>query len=367
MRSVAALLASAILTVSAAFAEDVKVGFLGPLSGNAAILGSDALIAAQIAVDDVNLSGGIQGRPLKLLVEDDQMLAKQTVTGFRKLTEQEGVRVVLVYGYSGLFSIAELAQKAGVLLIDPLDCDEDIAKLPENVICIAKLTEYFGHQLADDMVARDALPAGVLYYTSDAFPVKVTEALKNRLRTHGKELASETSYHAEERDFRTYLMGARARKLKSLAIFGELEVGIILKQARELNFPGQLYSFSTILGPDVRKIAGDAINGVRIVDWTAEESPAYAEFLSKFKLRTGRDPALQISTVPTYDVINLIAAALRASTPPGIDTPAATVKKYLYRLKDYQGASGKITIDSDGCVRSLRTHLADVKNGERVR
>jgi hypothetical protein len=76
------------------------------------------------------------------------MVVKQTIVAYRKLTEQQGVKVILAYSYCGLFSIAPLAQKSGVILITPLDCDEDIAKLGENVLCVAKLTEHFGEKMA---------------------------------------------------------------------------------------------------------------------------------------------------------------------------------------------------------------------------
>jgi|GEM_PF-4819351 len=122
----------------------IKIGWIGPLTGNAAVLGVDSVPAMELVFDEINSSGGINKLPIKLLVEDDQYITAKSVAAYNRLVHQEGVKVIVVVTYGGLFALAPVAEKDGVLLVNPLDCDERIALLPSNTLCIAKLTEDLG-------------------------------------------------------------------------------------------------------------------------------------------------------------------------------------------------------------------------------
>jgi ABC-type branched-subunit amino acid transport system substrate-binding protein len=122
------------------------------LTGNAAVLGIDSVPAIQMAIDQVNATGGIAGEKLVLAVEDDQYITAKTVAAYNHLTRNRGARVIFVLTYGGLAAVAPKAERDGVILIDTLDSDEETAKLPGNTFCIAKTTESMGRKLAGDSI-----------------------------------------------------------------------------------------------------------------------------------------------------------------------------------------------------------------------
>lgn len=145
---------------------EIPIGWIGPLTGNAATLGVDTIPAIQIAVDEINAAGGIQGEKLALIAEDDQYNTSKTISAYNNLVHNRGVRVLFVLTYGGLFTLAERAQRDGVILIDTLDADEDTAKLPSNTFCIAKTTEGMGTKLANIISDAGEFPLGVIYFES---------------------------------------------------------------------------------------------------------------------------------------------------------------------------------------------------------
>lgn len=83
------------LTSGLAHAE-IKIGWIGPLTGNAAALGVDSSAAVQLAVDQINRQGGIDGEKIQLFIEDDQYESAKTVRAYSKLVHQQGVKTLLI-------------------------------------------------------------------------------------------------------------------------------------------------------------------------------------------------------------------------------------------------------------------------------
>ena len=121
----------------------IRVGWIGPLTGNASALGIDSAPTVKMVFDRINASGGVNGRKLELVIEDDQYSTAKAVAAYKNLVEVQKIKIIFVITYGGFFALANQAERDGVLLLNPLDCDEAIAKLPSNSLCIAKKTEDF--------------------------------------------------------------------------------------------------------------------------------------------------------------------------------------------------------------------------------
>ncbi len=84
-----------------ATSDKIKLGYIGPLTGDAAILGIEASQAIQLAVDEINSTGGIDGKQIQLIVEDDQYDAAKSLTAYNKLVNQDGVETIIMSTYGG--------------------------------------------------------------------------------------------------------------------------------------------------------------------------------------------------------------------------------------------------------------------------
>lgn len=356
-----------LLLPQTALANDqpIKVGWIGPLTGNAAVLGVDTVPAVELAFESANVAGGINGKRLRLIVEDDQYTTAKTVSAYNRLVHQEGVKVIIVLTYGGLFSLSPKAQKDGVLLIDPLDCDERIAALPENTLCITKRTEDLGRINAEHAISKNAFPAGVLYHDGDPFMGLATEATSKTFAEHGQKWTLAETYNDTTMDFRTVMLKAKQAKLKSLFFYGYDQMGIAMKEARAIGITATFYTLATSTSPDFQKLAGAALEGVYFPTWQAPRYGEFNQFANGFRAKVGREPHMEISTVPSFDIAQLIVKALKTgalSSSGEIDVPA--LRKFFYQVKNYSGASGSITVDADGISRSFPVTERVWKNGK---
>ncbi len=264
----------------------LKIGFIGPLTGNAAVLGIDALPAIQIAIEEENKAGDIV---LKLLIEDDQYQTAKTLPAYKRLVNFEKVDLLFMLTYGALFALKNQVQNDQILVLDTLDCNEPIAELPENFICIAPKTEGLGILAANHVLNNQGSPVGIIYYGNDPFMEIVSSAAKNRIEDGGGKVVLFESYPADTTDFRSILLGAKQRKVNSLFLYGYYELSNAMSQARNMGMKQQFYALNTVNSPGFRKAAAKADEGTILSSYLAPRSNEFQKFLLAFKEKTGRD------------------------------------------------------------------------------
>jgi branched-chain amino acid transport system substrate-binding protein len=357
-----------IISTSICSAEEtdvVKIGWIGPLTGNSSALGVDSVVAVQMVFDRINKQGEINGRQLEIVVEDDQYITSKTVSAYKKLVFTDKVQFIFVITYGGLFAVAEQAQRDNVLLVDPLDCDDNIAKLPENTFCLAKKTEDLAYLNAVHATNNKFTPTGIIYFDGDPFMGNMAKASSEKFTDLGKPIDFSESYNSDTTDFKPLLLKAKTKNLNSIFFYGYDQMGTAMTQARELGLKMQFYSMGTIMSPGFRELAGTSANGTFVGVWMAPKTPRYFEFIKSFKTEVGREPFLEISTIPSYDAAEILVEGLKDSLEnegSRIDIPK--LKTHFYKTKNYSGLSGSITVDEDGIVRSLENKMYVYKNGK---
>lgn len=341
-------------------AESLKVGWIGPLTGNAALVGIDSANAARMVFEEANQQ---QPNRFELLIEDDQYLTSKAVGAYNKLVHQDGVRVIYVLTNGAIFTLAPRAEKDNVLLINPLDCDEKIAKLPSNTLCVSCTTESIAKIIVEHVMQMKNDPTGIIYYNSDPFMGILAESSQEFFNSKGGKLAFYEGYPKDTTDFRTMLIKAKQRRIKSLFFYGYDELGIAMKQARQLGINAKFYTINTVSSPGFQKSAGDALEDTIVSTWLAPRNPGLQGFLSKYQKRYKKLPDFEVSGVPSYDIAKIIVDSVSESLSNQQDF-MQSVKQKFYSLKDHKGLSGTITMDSDGAVRSIEAQMKLFKAGK---
>jgi len=319
-----------LLFALSAGAEDgpIAIGWIGPLTGPAAVLGVDSVEAARLAVDEANEAGGINGRAVKLIAEDDQYDTAKSITAYSKLVN-DGVIGVLTSTYGSTFALTERTKRDGVILINTLDCNEDIAALSENVFCVATQSESIARALMEEIRARKEAPAVILYDETNPFNVLVHRTFEQE----GKDVIGlSLPVIPDSADFRAMLLRAKGAKPKSLVLFGYDQFAKAVVEAKNLKMDVQLYALGTILSPSYQKVAGAALNNTLFAFWEAPRGAVLKEFLAKYKAMTGREPTLELASIPTYDSAKLL---LRAAALSGETITADSLRENLWNVKDY--------------------------------
>ena len=352
------------LMTTCASAEEIKVGWIGPLSGDAASLGVDSVEVARQVFEEINRTGGIHGTSIKLIAEDDRYETARTVSAYRKLVDYDKVKVIFVLTYGGMLALAEQAQKDNVVLIDTLDCDAELAALPKNIFCVTKRTEDLAMRAASHAVGKKLRSAAILYYDGDPFMPKVAKVTKQTLEQNGVEVAVFDGISGPTKDLRTTVLRAKQKNAEAIFFYGYDDIGLGMKQARELGITAPFYALGVVNSPGFRSSAGDALNGTYIAGWFAPESPAYTAFLTQYKEKMGRTPLLEIVTIPTYDVARILTQGFeRITSKDSATLDVEKLRDYLYSVKGFQGLSGTISIDPDGTSQSFTVKMYRFDDG----
>jgi branched-chain amino acid transport system substrate-binding protein len=354
---VEALVLGAIALLPATARADkpiVTIGWSGPLTGDSAVLGVDSRKAVEMVFESAN-SLPTAKVYFKLAVEDDQYNTAKSLTAYRRLASIEKAQVVIFLTYGGLFSVAPQALRDRVLIVDPLDCNDEVAKLPQSVVCVAAMTDEIGRLNAQMALQSGSKRGAILYFADDPFMSTVAKSTEAALSASGNPIVLSESYSARQSDFRTLLLKAKANGADALYIYGYDEAANIMKQARQLGMTTPFFSTATVFSPPFIAAAGTALDGTRFSVFTPSDERRYADFRERFQKRYGAAPILDIATVPSFDIANLIVGFTdEFKGEVGSARYYDELKSFLSSVRSYDGASGKITIDPDGAPVLLR-------------
>ena len=244
-----------------------KIGVLESLTGPGELYGIMGVQAKQMAVDEINTSGGINGRMLELIVEDEKCNGQDAITAYNKLTDVDGVKIILGTTCSGaLLGPAPLAEEDGVVLLSAMATNPRITRAGDYI---------FRTAISDTMVGVHT--GNVLWVDGHRTLATISEATDyaellrrttvERFEELGGSLVSEERYYSDDMDFRGYLTRLFTANPDALHVSAQSEYpgGLIIKQARELGWHGPIYSGEVNVLPTALEVSGDAATGTKAI------------------------------------------------------------------------------------------------------
>src|SRR5437773_5391759 len=195
-------------------AADIPVGMYAALSGSEAAFGQATLQGAQLAADEINASGGILGRKLKLIVEDDQRKAEEAASVVTKLITSDNVVAIIGENSSNQsLAAAPIAQAAKVPMISPSSTNPNVTKKGDYIFRVCFTDPYQGKALATfvhDHLHLNA--AAVLKDNRNDYSVGLAEFFTKAYTQLGGHVVVEQSYSGGDTDFRPQLTSIREAK-----------------------------------------------------------------------------------------------------------------------------------------------------------
>ena len=254
--------------------EPYRIGVMESVTGPGETYGNVAVQAKQMAVDEINAAGGINGRMIELIVEDEKCNAQDAITAYRKLTDVDGVKIILGTSCSGaMLGAAPLAEGEGVVMFSGLATNPDIANAGDYIFRTAMSDAQVGIDTGNVLWADGVRTLATITEATD-YAEGVRRTSVEQFEKRGGQLVGEERYASDVTDFRsqiTKLLNANPDGLH-VAAQSEFSGGTIVKQARELGYEGPIYSDIVPIGTTALEIAGDAANGMKAI--TADLDPA---------------------------------------------------------------------------------------------
>ena len=336
------LVGVSVFTLQAQDQGTIKIGFLAPLTGFAAADGASALHGAQIAVDFINGSGGINGKKIELVYYDDAAKADQASTVARKLIEQDKV----VIGISGTYSTAtraaaQIFQASGIPLISAYAVHPSIVATGNLIFRVGMGADKEG--IAGAVLAAEVLGAkriAILTMDND-FGTSLSDYFKKKIQSLNQmrkeagmsqiEIVFEKKYSLGETEFRGVLAAIRAKKPDLIwATAYYEEAANLVSQARELGIKVPIIGQEGYDSPKFIELGGDATNGTIIVTDLNRDSkrPIVQRFLDEYQKRAGV-PADMVGA-SAFDAVEVAAYALAHG-----GTSANGIAQAINGLKDF--------------------------------
>jgi branched-chain amino acid transport system substrate-binding protein len=340
-------------------AQSIRIGFHAPLTGFAALDGQSALQGAQLAVAQVNAAGGVNGRPLELVVEDDQARADQAVPLANKYVGS-GVKIVISGSYSApTRAAAGVFQKAKIPYISAYALHPDITRAGDYVFRTSFVAEVQG-KAAAKFIGEILKRRKVTFITlNNDFGQALSAGFREVAGRFGLQIASEYNYGMSERQFGSIVASVKHDDPAVLYVTGYYyNGGPLVAQLRASGVTAPIVGTEGFDTSEFIKIAKGAAEGVMITTSLDRDSTSTAtrrfidDYQSKFNA-----PANMVAAC-THTAVTVAAEALRRA---GSEEPAK-VRNALAGIRDFDVATGRITFNNLGEVRKA-AQIEIIKGG----
>jgi branched-chain amino acid transport system substrate-binding protein len=329
----------------------ISVGLVGPMSGPAAIYGTEPLAGARFALDELVAAGNPVARQIKLIPADSTANPGIAAQAAERMVSSDKV-VAIIGGMTSAETQAmvEVTRKARVVQLSPLAQDNSLTQQKnEWFYRIAQNADSFGMKAAE--WAADKLKAKRVFVLArnDNYGQSNAESFIAGLKAKGLQATGQASYEPNAKDFRPILQKVADAKPDLVAIMGfYTDAGLIVKQMNEMQIKANVYANTAPGLPQFADIAGPASRGVYgalyyFAGSVASESGK--KFVDAWTARHKRAPSQYEGM--GYDAMRVLVHALQTLPDPAKAT-SDQLRVAIGKVSGYEGATGRITFQPTG-------------------
>jgi branched-chain amino acid transport system substrate-binding protein len=356
MKKIIVLLAVLSVVMSSVFAggssesaSEVKIGFIGPLTGDYANYGVFCNNAVQLAVDKANAAGGVNGVKIVLIAEDSEGDPAKGLAAIEKLSSSDKIVALIGPVLTGTsFTVGERCQNEGLLMISPSATHKNITAIGDYIFRTVASDglqgevagAYFAQVLGYKSIA-------VLYAKND-YSQGLYEGLAESFEKAGGKIVLAETCQVGDKDFKTQLTRIKAAKPDAIYIPDyTAEMAQILEQASQLGINIPFLSCDGFSNPEIYSLAPNFTDGVVYLGPTqVEESKAYKDFVAEYSSKFGKEP--DSFATNAYDGTCLLIECLKSVYSATGKFDRKAIRDAVASIKDFQGVTGLINFAPNG-------------------
>lgn len=337
--------------------NEIVIGEYSSMTGNTASFGQESHEGVMMAVDEANQTGGVLGKQIRLVLEDDQSRPEEAKAVVLKLIQRHKVVALIGEVSSGrTLAAAPEAQKRKIPMISPFSTNPKVTEIGDYIFRACYIDPFQGEQTARFAVEKLKLKRfAILKDVRSDYSVGLAHYFSDTVKKLGAEVVAMEGYGEGDVEFRSQLTTIKATAPDAIYIPGYYtEVGLIARQARELGIRVPLLGGDGWDSPKVIEIGGKAVDGSYYsTAFVADDpDPAVQEFIKKYEWRHHRSPSGIV--VMGYEAARLLIDAIRRAGT----TDAAKIRDALADTRDFKSVTGTTTMGPD---RNVRKRLVIVK------
>jgi branched-chain amino acid transport system substrate-binding protein len=325
----------------------INIGFYGDLTGLTFNFGLSAKNGVLMAADEINQAGGINGRQIDIVIEDDKGSPEEAAQLTGKLINRYKVIAIIGAGASGnSMASAPIAQSARVPLIAPSSTNPAVTQMGDYIFRACFIDAFQGEVMAKFAAnTLKAKQAAIMLDFNSPYSRGLTDFFELSFAKLGGEIVAKQSYRQGDADYRGQLSAIKAMNPDVIYIPGYYgDVAIIAKQARQLGLTMPLLGADGWDAPELWELGGDALNGTFISNHYSADDPSETiqGFVHAYRQRYG-NLTPDAHAALAYDALRFLAEAIqRAGTTEG-----PKLRDALAETKNFAGVTGIISMDRD--------------------
>ena len=342
--------------------SEIVIGEFGSLTGTTATFGISTRNGVDLAIDEVNRAGGLLGKKIRVIVEDDQGKPEEAQTVVTKLINKD--RVVAVLGEvasSRSLAAAPVCQSNRIPMITPSSTNPKVTQIGDFIFRVCFIDPFQGFVMAK--FAAESLKiknVAILRDIKNDYSVGLADVFVENFTKMGGKIVSDQSYSEGDTYFSAQLTSIQAAKPEAIFVPGYYtEAGLVARQARKLGLKIPLMGGDGWDSPKLWEIGGEALNDCYYSNHYSvdDPSPAIQKFVADYKKQYNQVPDALAAL--GYDAARILFNAIRTAGT----TDAVPVRDVIAKTSGFEGVTGSITIDSNRNAVKPAVVLR-VKNGK---
>jgi branched-chain amino acid transport system substrate-binding protein len=342
--------------------NEILIGEYASLTGSEATFGISSDNGLKLAVNEVNSSGGVLGKKIKLITYDDQGKPSEAATVVQKLINKD--RVVAIVGEvasSRSKAGAQICQSSKIPMVSPASTNPEVTAIGDYIFRVCFIDPFQAEVMSKFAIQSLKIKrVAVLQDVKNAYSTGLAEFFVKKFKEMGGDIVEVQSYQSGDKDFKAQLTAIKSKNPEGVFIPGYYtDVGLIAIQAREIGITQPLFGSD---GWESEKLtegkAADALEGCFFSTHVSTEdpSPNVQNFIAKYKAKYNMMP--DAMSFLAYDAGMIMFDAIKRAG----STENDKIKDALASTKDFDGVTGKISMnDQRNAVKPAV--ILEIKNG----
>jgi branched-chain amino acid transport system substrate-binding protein len=370
-KSIWRLLPPALLVWIAAFfqlnctgKEPIRVGFVAQLTGVQAELGVQERNGVQLAVAEINTAGGVGGRLIELIVQDDQGTPEGARVADRELMKSDVVAIIGHATSAQTVAGLTVTNPAHVVMLSPSASTSELSGRDDYFFRIAETVVTRAHKFVRHIFqGRKIDRVAVIYDTDNAAYTKAyLESFVDDFQSLGGQVVAETAFSSKAQpDFARLLAQVRVSNPAGLLIIAaDIDTALLAQQTRLMDWPVALFTTSWAQTETLINNGGRAVEGleVEVTGILASQSPDYLDFKKHYQSKFGRVPSFGATL--GYEAAKVLAVALQKT-----GGKAQGLAQALIGIKNFKGLNETYSFNKFGDV-DRGAQLGVIRDGKYV-
>ena len=341
--------------------DKVRIGVFMSTTGSTANFGISSVNGIKMAADEINAAGGINGKQVELLVQDDRSDASEAATIVTKFVTQDQVHAVIgEVASSRSIAAAPIAQNAKIPMLTPSSTNPEVTKKGNFIFRSCFIDPYQGAAIAQFAAKTlGAKTAAIMVDRKNDYSTGLEKVINETFAKHGGQIVATQSYQEGDQDFNAQLTSLKGANPQVIFVPGYYnDVGLIAKQARDKGITVPLIGGDGWDSEQLYKIGGTALNGSYFTNHYSpfDTDPRVVKFVNDYKARYNSTPDALAATA--YDAANIMFDAIKRSK----SLSGPDIRDALQATDAFPGVTGTVTFNEQrDAVKPIVT--IEIKDG----